>query len=175
MKRRPFVWAKQPRRAQKRVRMCRAAGASILRQPPSPIPRPRSRAERLARRARPASRSFVGGRRRAAARLRWTSHKARRGRTRGFGRGEGRGLRSCRGCEGCPARSRSGPGRRGRAERGRFMDGLLGIGAHHEGDRREDRAGFQGRSRAATTLSSRASSLGRRGSREIVRRAGSRP
>ena len=30
------------------------------------------------------------------------------------------------------------------------MDGLLGIGAHHEGDRREDRAGFQGRSSASS-------------------------
>ena len=31
------------------------------------------------------------------------------------------------------------------------MDGLLGIGAHHEGDRREDRAGFKGEASASSS------------------------
>ena len=118
-------------RALRSVRMCREAAASILRQPPSPIPRPRSRGGRPARRARPASRSFAEGRRRGAARSRWMSHRRRRDRTRGFGRGEGRGRRSCRGCEGCPVRSRSGPGRRGRGRAESFAAKRLAEQAVH--------------------------------------------
>src|SRR5271166_5034546 len=72
MERRPFVWVRGAAAARvlRSVRKCREAVASILRRPPSPIPPPRSRAVRLAKRARPASRSFAGGHRRGAARSR---------------------------------------------------------------------------------------------------------
>ena len=112
------------------IRMCQAASASILRRPRSPIPRPRSRGARPARRARPASRSFAAGRIRAVARWRWTIRRAHTGRTRDCGPGEGRALRSSRGCEGCPGRSRRGRSRRGRGRSGRGLhhDGSVGSG-----------------------------------------------
>ena len=84
------------------IRMCQAASASILRRPRSPIPRPRSRGARPARLARPASRWFAAGRRRAVARWRWTIRRAHTGRTRDCGSGEGRALRSCAGVRRLP-------------------------------------------------------------------------
>ena len=113
------------------IRMCQAASASILRRPRSPIPRPRSRGARPARRARPASRWFAAGRRRAVARWRWTIRRAHTGRTRDCGPGEVRALRSCAGVRRLPwAQPASAVAARARAsgKGGFIMMGSVGSG-----------------------------------------------